>query len=90
MDSLRDLLKKKADIFDQDGAHDDLHLIQAELDRHFEGRVRVVKLLPQGDVLVHTKGSSLASEVRLLQEQLKQNLNKMLKNKIKSFRIRIK
>ncbi len=89
MDSIQDLLKKKANNIDEDGVADDLAIIQEELNRHFDGQVTAKKIDDKGVVLIVSKSSSMASEVRLKQHQLMRNLEKSTKNKLSRFHIRI-
>lgn len=89
MDSLGDLLKKKAAQFDSDSTRGELALVQEELDRLFDGKVTAQKFSDKGEVQVTTSGSVLASELRLQQHSIIQNLNKVLKNELTRFYIRI-
>ena len=89
MDSIGDLLRKKADSIDASGIRGDLALIQDELDRLFEQRVKVARFDDNCVALLVTSSSVLASEVRLQQHHLMQNLNKALKQELKRFHIRI-
>lgn len=87
MDSLKDLLGKKAEDIDIASIRDDNAVIQDELNRHFSGtKVHSVK---DGVVLVTTSSSSVASDLRLQQYSITQNLNTILKTKIERIRVRI-
>ncbi len=88
MKSLKDLLEKKADDIDDSGVKSDLNLIQAELDRLFDGAVKISKLKDSVATL-HTANASLASNVRMQQTQLVEDLNSSLKNTIERLIIRI-
>lgn len=88
MKSLKDLLTKKADDIDRSGVRTDLELIQIELDRYFNGSIKVVKLT-DGVARVESKSAALASTMRMQQHQLIEDLNSSLKNKLERFMIRI-
>ena len=68
VDSIKDLLQKKADKFDED--HSTLEQIQAILDKRFNGDVRALKITDDNTLIVTTSNAALASDVRLTQEQL--------------------
>ena len=89
MDSIKDLLRKKAEKFDDEGVEDDLHIIKEEFERHFSTSVTVWELKDNGSLIVKVKSSSMASEVRLKTHQIRQNVNKIIKNHIKRIVIRI-
>lgn len=88
MKSLKDLLVKKADQFDSSGKRGDLELIQAELDRYFKGKMKVTKLV-EGRATVVASSAPMASNMRMQQQQLMEDLNSSLKNKLTRFIIRI-
>ncbi len=90
MDSLQDILQKKADDIDLEAKKTDLELAQAELDRHFDGRVVVDKITPNGVLLTKLRSSEVASELRFTQIQIIEAVNKSSKQKIKSIRSRVK
>lgn len=85
--SLDDILRRKADDIDSSGVRDDVHLIQEELDRQFDSQAKVEQLQDKGVVVVKTRNSSIASELRLKQYAILQNLNKSAKNQLNRFRI---
>lgn len=87
INSLGDLLQKKANDIDDAGVKDDVSLIQEELDRNFPKLFRVENLQDNGTILVKTKNSTTASELRLRQYAILQNLQKTSKNKLLRFRI---
>ena len=89
INSLGDLLRKKADDIDTSGVKDDIALIQQELDRAFSGDAKIERFQDDGVLVVRTKSSSMASEIRLKQYVIIQNLEPTLKNKIARFRILI-
>lgn len=77
MDSLKDLLKKKADKLDIDGKLSELQLAQAVLDRHFQRHASAQRL--DGDKLfINVTSSSAASEVRLRQVVVLEELGRSL------------
>lgn len=88
MDSIKDLLNKKADAIDTTGIRDDIALVQDELNRHY-GQSAKVASIQNGVVLVTTKSSAIASDLRLQQYTIVQNLNTLLKTKLERIRIRI-
>ncbi len=90
MDSLKDLLQKKADDIDLEAKITDLELAQAELDRHFDGKVSADKITPDGVLLTKLRSSEIASELRFAQIQIIEAINKSSKQKIKSVRSRVK
>ena len=88
MKSLKDLLQKKADDIEESGVKTDLNVVQSELDRYFSGAIKVVKI-KNAIATVETSNSSLASNMRMQQTQLIEDLNSSLKNKLDRFIIRI-
>ena len=84
-DSLKDLLFKKADDMDFQETRDDLHIIQTELDRLFPKSIKILSL-NEGKLHVTTRSSSIASDLRLQNIALTQNLNMSLKTKLVSMR----
>jgi len=89
MDSIRDLLRKKAARIDDEGFANDVKHIQGELDRHFNGKAIAKRLNDKGELLVTTRSAAVASEIRLKQLQIKRSLTKSLKHPIVKLRIRI-
>lgn len=89
MDSLKDLLQRKADDIDLDAKKTDLELAQAELDRHFDGKVAVDKITTDGVLLTKLESSVIASELRFTQIQIIEAINKSSKQQIKSIRSRV-
>ncbi len=87
INSLGDLLQKKADDLEDSGIKDDITLIQQELDRNFSGEVKIERFQDDGILVVKTSSSSMASEVRLRQYAIIQNLTQTIKNKLVRFRI---
>ncbi len=90
MDSLKDILQKKADDIDLEAKKTDLELAQAELDRHFNGKVTVDRITVDGVLLTKLQSSEIASELRFTQVQIIDAVNKSSKQKIKSIRSRAK
>ena len=88
MKSLKDLLQKKADAIDVRGVVTDLHVVQTELDRYFSGSIKVTKI-KNSIATVETSNASIASNFRMQQTQLVEDLNSSLKNKLDRFIIRI-
>lgn len=88
MNSLKDLLLKKATSIEKDGIKSDLDIVQSELNRYFEGNISITTF-KAGVATVVTSNSSLASTMRMQQHQLIEDLNSSLKNKISRFIIRI-
>ena len=68
VDSIKDVLQKKADKFDEE--HSVIERIQVILDEHFNGDVRALKITDNKTLIVTTSSASLASDVRLKQTQL--------------------
>lgn len=87
INSLGDILKRKAEEIDSSGVKDDIVIIQEELDRNFAGQVVIERFQDDGTLVVRTKSSSMASEARLRQHAIIQNLAKIIKNKLTRFRI---
>lgn len=90
MDSLKDILQKKADDIDLEAKKTDLELAQAELDRHFHGKISVDKITADGVLLTKLQSSEMASELRFTQLQIIEAVNKSSKQQIKSIRSRSK
>lgn len=88
MKSLKDLLQHKANDIDQSGVRTDIELVQAELDRFFEGRVLLTKI-NNGQAIVQAQSAPVAANLRMQQHQLVEDLNSNLKNKLSRFVIRI-
>ena len=89
MDSIGDLLKNKADDIDINAHKDDMHILQAELDRFYPNSTRILSI-NDGTAHLATKSSSVASDLRLQRTSIMQSVNKLLKSKIKSLRISIR
>ena len=89
MKSLKDLLQTKADDIDKSGIKTDMNLVQAELDRYYSGEVHLTHI-KNAIATVETSNSSLASNMRMQQVQLVEDLNSSLKNKLDRFIIRIR
>lgn len=87
MDSIKDLLGKKADSIDLQTKKDELTLIQEILKRHFPGQAKVVKLW-QGSLQVKVSSSAMASEVRLSQLTLLEEINRLPDVKVERLIIR--
>lgn len=87
INSLGDILQRKADDLEDSGIKDDISLIQQELDRNFSGEVKIERFQDDGILVVKTSSSSMASEVRLRQYAIIQNLTQTIKNKLVRFRI---
>ena len=79
MDSIKDLLKKKADLLDTDGRLNDLELAQGVLKRHFDKHAKAVRL-DKDKLFVQVTSSSAASDVRLNQVSVIEELGRVLKN----------
>jgi hypothetical protein len=86
MDSLKDILKRKADDIDIEAKRTDLQLAQAELERHFKGQVKVRKITPDGVLVAKLQSSAVASELRFAQVQIMEAINKSAQIKIKAIR----
>jgi hypothetical protein len=89
MDSLGDLLKNKADDIDIDSKKDDMHILQAEIDRFYPNSTRILAM-SEGKAHIATKSSSIASDLRLQRTTIMQNVNKLLKDKITTLRVSIR
>ena len=89
MDSLKDILQKKADDIDLEAKKTDLELAQSELDRHFDGHVKVSKISDDGVLLTKVQSSVVANDLRFKQIQIIEAINKSSKQQIKSIRSRI-
>lgn len=88
MKSLKDLLQIKANDIDESGVKTDLEIIQKELDRLYDGAVKISQF-KNAVGTVHTQNASLASTLRMQQVQLVEDLNSSLKNKLERLIIRI-
>lgn len=82
MDSIGDLLKKKATDIDIDAKKSDLSVAQVEFDRLFSGSVHVKQITAEGKIMVRVNNSPMASEVRLNQEFIINNLTSTLNRPI--------
>lgn len=78
MDSLKDLLGRKADKLDIDQKMSDLELAQDVLSRHFNQHAKANRLV-QDKLFVSVSSSSAASEVRLKQVVVLEELARVLK-----------
>jgi len=76
MDSIKDLLGKKADQIDLQTKKDALVLVQEVLDRHFPGHTRAA-MLQRERLTVKVTSPSMASEVRLSQLTLIEEINRL-------------
>jgi len=88
MKSIKDLLLKKADDIDSSHIQTDLQMVQKELDRYFMGKIKIASF-NKGIALVTTTSASVASNMRMMQKQLIDDINSNLKNQIERFIIRI-
>ncbi|HEX9595010.1 MAG TPA: DciA family protein [Candidatus Saccharimonadales bacterium] len=79
MDSIKDLLKKKADLIDADGRLNDLELAQDVLRRHFKTHAKAVRI-DKDKLFVQVTSSSAASDVRLNQIAVLEELGRVLKS----------
>ena len=79
MDSIKDLLKKKADLIDADGRLNDLELAQGVLKRHFKTHAKAVRI-DKAKLFVQVTSSSAASDVRLNQIAVLEELGRVLKS----------
>lgn len=79
MDSLKDLLKNKANRLDLGNRLDDLKLAQGVLDRHFGSNAKAVKL-DRGKLFIKASSSSAASDIRLNQVAVLDELGRILKS----------
>lgn len=80
MDSLRDLMQKRADEFDVDAKRDELAIAQDILSRHFKKGAQVLKLTENNSLIIEVNSAALASEIRLLSPQLRDEINGAFKN----------
>lgn len=87
MDSIKDLLGKKADQIDLQTKKDELSLIQEILERHFDDQVRAEKVW-QERLTLKVRSSAVASEVRFSQLTLLEELNRLPQITIKRLVIR--
>lgn len=79
MDSIKDLLKKKADLIDADGRLNDLELAQNVLKRHFKNHAKATRI-DKDKLFVQVTSSSAASDVRMNQVTVLEELGRVLKN----------
>lgn len=70
MDSLQDLLGKKAAQLDIAARKTEFDLIQQEIERLFGDQARLHKLRPNGIVEIHAANSSAATVIKYQQKQL--------------------
>lgn len=85
---MKDLLKKKASQLDIDGKLDELSLIQRVIERHFKSGVRINKITSNRSAILKVANSSLASEVRMQQTTLLEEINRVLNAEIERVVIR--
>ena len=78
MDSIKDLLQKKADKLDVDSKLSELELAQSVLTRHFDNHARATRL-DKDKLFVQVTSSSAASDVRLQQISVLEELGRVLK-----------
>lgn len=88
MDSLKDLLQQKASRIDVDAKRDELALCQEIIERYFSSGVKLNKITSNRSVMIKVRNSSLASEVRMQQVVLIEEMNRSLKNNIERIVIR--
>lgn len=88
MNSIKDLLLKKAQEIDDSGIKTDLDLIQNELDRLFPSQVKLQKI-NNGIATITTENASVASDLRMQASQLIDDLNSSLKSQLSRLVIRI-
>lgn len=88
MDSIKDLLNKKAADLDIDARRDEAALIEKVLKRYFESGLSLLKITPRRNAIIKVRNSSLASELRLQQVVILEDVNRILKVKIDRIVIR--
>lgn len=88
MDSIKDVLKIKADDWEDSAIPKVVRRLQKELDKLAKLPAKVVKF-EDGIVTIVTSSSSVASDIRLQQTALIDKFSKVSRQKISSLRIRI-
>lgn len=76
MDSIKDLLSKKADSIDLETKKNELTLIQEVLDRYFKGYARALKVR-QDRLTIKVSSAPMASEVRFKQVIIIEELTRL-------------
>lgn len=76
MDSIKDLLGKKADAIDLQTKKDELELIQEVLERHWPDQARAEKVW-RTQLTLKVRSSAMASEVRMSQLTLLEEINRL-------------
>lgn len=87
MNSIKDLLQKKAEDIDLETKKTELQLTQEVLDRYFKGYARAQKIT-QDRLTIKVNSSSLASEVRFRQVMLFEEFARLSISKIERLIIR--
>ena len=90
MDSINDLILKKAQQLDFDSKKTELEVIQTEIQRLHGNDVKIVKLNKDRSILVQAKSASKATELRYGQVELLQILNSAVTEPLTGLRIVIK
>ena len=88
MDSIKDLLNKKAADLDIDAKRDESALIEKVLSRYFESGLNLLRITPRRNAIIKVRNSSLASELRMQQIIILEDINRILKVKIDRIVIR--
>lgn len=87
MDSLGDLLKRKADDIDVEARKTELELMQEVLHRHF-GDYAQAKKFHNGHLTVKVDSSAMASDVRMSQITLIEEFNRLPEIRVERLIIR--
>lgn len=88
MDSLKELLQKKIDGYD-DSTADDLHTLKAIVKKMYGTSASVYKLDGKGTATITTQSAAVAGDLRLKQMQILILANKKVDQKLTRLNIRI-
>jgi pyruvate/oxaloacetate carboxyltransferase len=90
MDSMKDLLNKKALDIDFEKKKDEITLVDEILKRHFKTYASASKITDRRVVHIKVPNSSMSSEVRMTQMVLIEEINRVLDEPVKGIRIRLR
>ena len=80
MDSLKELMQKRADDFDVDARRDELSVAQQIINRHFAKGAKVLKITENNSLIIEVKSAALASEIRLTSPKIRDEINGAFKD----------
>lgn len=89
MQSISDLINKKAKQLVVDGKKTELDIAQQELERFYKSGAKAVKIYQDGNLLIEVKSSSMASSIFMQQHKIMKSVNSIMPQKISGIRTKV-